>query len=195
MLNNKGFTLLEMMLVIVVLSIIMAIAVPSLYGYLDQSKDSSERVFIDEMEEVISDFISLRTLSFQNTSETISFYKCDNPCSDDDVCRRSIATRVNFGSEVTLNDVASSGLVNAGDLINPKTEAKCNLNVPIQIYKDNDSVFCFRMKASGSDCLNEDISTCMFNESGNTIMTNERGDTLTIYNNGTIDRGNYCNET
>ena len=195
MLNKKGFTLIEMMMVIVILSIILAITVPSLIGYFDQSKDSSEQVFMEEMEDVVSNFISLRMLSFQTTSETISFYKCDNPCLDETDCRQSIATRVNLGREITLNDITTAGLVNAGDLINPKTEKKCNLNTPIEIYKDNDSVFCFKMSAAGSDCLSEDISSCMFNEEGNTILTNDKGDTLIIYSNGTIDRGNYCNET
>ena len=194
MLNNKGFTLLEMMLVIVILSIIMAITVPSLIGYFDQSKDTSEQVFMDEMEDVVSNFISLRMLGFQPTSQTISFYKCDNPCLDETDCRQSLATKVNLGREVTLNDVANAGVVNAGDLINPKTEKKCNLNTLVDIYKDSDSVYCFMIEADGSDCLSEDINSCMFNIDGNTILTNETGDTLTIYSDGTIDRGNYCDQ-
>ena len=48
-LNNKGFTLVEVLAVIVIISIILGIAVPNVMTSVDTSKNSSEKILIENI--------------------------------------------------------------------------------------------------------------------------------------------------
>ncbi len=68
--NNKGFTLIEVIAVVLMLAIIVAIVLPSVFGYLDTSKDRSEEIFVGEMERIIGEYIALegRNMTFDTNN-------------------------------------------------------------------------------------------------------------------------------
>lgn len=164
-LNNKGFTLVEVIAVVAILGIIVAIVIPSVFGYFDTSKNSSEEIFMGEMKKIIESYVALegRNISFDTTNGKI-VEKCD-PLAGDDACV-NVEVYKNT-SRVTLNDLVNEGLVKENDIINPKNEKKCSLDTEIIVYRDDDYVYCFETKF---DCVEDPegnnrnvVNTCSFN--------------------------------
>lgn len=52
--NNKGFTILELLIVVAVIAIIAAIAVPSFIGKIDKSKDSADLAEINAVQKAVA---------------------------------------------------------------------------------------------------------------------------------------------
>ena len=58
-LNNKGFTLIEVISVVIILGIIVSLVIPSLFGYFDTTKEKSEEIFSKQLSKIIDDYVSL----------------------------------------------------------------------------------------------------------------------------------------
>jgi prepilin-type N-terminal cleavage/methylation domain-containing protein len=46
--NTKAYTLIELMIVIVIIAILMAIAIPNFIGYMEKSKNRKEKPAIEQ---------------------------------------------------------------------------------------------------------------------------------------------------
>ena len=85
--NRKGFTLIELIAVIVVLGIILVIAAPSISSVYKNSRIKSEEIFVDKLSDTIDGYIKLNSdkigfTSFGNATKdenssnyTVSVYK------------------------------------------------------------------------------------------------------------------------
>ena len=164
-LDNKGFTLIEVIAVVAILGIIVAIVLPSVFGYFDTSKDRSEEIFMGEMERIIDNYVSLegRNKEF-DTNNGKKLEKCD-PLEVNNSC--TVVNVYKNIQKITFNDLVNSGLVKASDIINPKNEEQCSLDTEIIVYRDDDYVYCFETKF---DCVDDSdnkdrnvINTCSFN--------------------------------
>ncbi len=71
--NNKGFTLMEMIVVLVVLAILMCIAAPSVFGY---SRKAQETAAIAEAKEVVTAMIDLISEDYKKTGSRITGEEC-----------------------------------------------------------------------------------------------------------------------
>ena len=142
-LDNKGFTLIEVIAVVAILGIIVAIVLPSVFGYFDTSKEKSEEIFVKETERVIENYVALngRNISYETTNPIV-FKKCD-PLLGDSSCVNVNAYRNETTNKITFNDLISEGLIQDGDIINPKTNMECSLDTEIVVYRDDDYVYCF----------------------------------------------------
>lgn len=161
--NNKGFTLIEVIAVVLMLAIIVAIVLPSVFGYLDTSKDRSEEIFVGEMERIIGEYIALegRNMTF-DTNNGKKREKCD-PMEGDSSCVEVIVYKNK--DKVTFNDLTNSGLIKITDIINPKNGMQCSPSTEIIVYRDEDYVYCYETKL---DCVDSKdnknvINTCNFN--------------------------------
>ena len=164
-LNNRGFTLIEVLAVVAILGIIVAIVIPSVFGYFDTSKDKSEVIFMREMERIIENYIALegRNINF-DTINGKKVKKC-NSLEEDESC---IEVNVYKSNEnITFNNLVEDGLVKATDIINPKNNKQCDIDTEIIVYKDDDYVYCFETKF---DCVDDEdgskrnvLNTCSFN--------------------------------
>ena len=106
--NRKGFTLIELIAVIVLLSIVLILATFALNGYLIQGRDKSFKILVNSLEDgtleaytsclsnpTISDFCLNHELPTNGQSDTIYLYelvdegyveKVKSPWKSSDIC-------------------------------------------------------------------------------------------------------------
>ena len=55
--KKKGFTLVELLAVIVILAVIMVVTIPTVIGSMSKAKEKSEEVFVASLERSLNKFI------------------------------------------------------------------------------------------------------------------------------------------
>lgn len=165
--NNKGFTLVEMLAVVVILGIVMGIATNGVINYINTSKKKSEDVFISKLESAIVAYIDLNKASINDGGITgIDFKKCKKSGDDSsDNCSQSSALEI---GKFRVNQVVDKGLISGDKIINPKNKKSCfsnDKNPYVRVFKDSDYVYYYYVDLTGSNTLC-DIS------SDNSVITN-----------------------
>ena len=153
--NRKGFTLIEVLATIVIISILGVVAHAGVTNYIKTSKEKAEDKFLDEIKSEIDSYISLNSADFKKVGETKSFDKL--------VVKKGGTSETNQAEvrkNVSVWQVKKDGndYLTFGDLItnlkmtdkfqNPNTGKICSNNIEIEIYKDSDYVYyyCVNMK-------------------------------------------------
>lgn len=166
--NNKGFTLVELLATIVILGLVTSFVFVTVTDYYSASKDKSEEVFYKQIESYMEDYIALdgsKEKKYENYG-TVRKHYCE--VFEGDTCKKEVY------EEVTL-EVCKKGIDNPekyfkiekvaeeivdGKLINPKTGEQCtDTNTNITVYRDSDFVYCYIIKpvVDGEPCLSEYI--------------------------------------
>lgn len=175
-LNNKGFTLVEMLAVIVILAIISGIATVGVISTINTSKNKSEKIFVDKLSNLIDDYLDLGLVNkkyklvFENNS-SYTFEKCsgygeydeNNECYEVSVSEG----KKTDGTKVNLKDLVTSGVIKKEDLVNPKNKENCLAgNIPeIKVYRDNEFVYYYYIDLTGTN------TSCDISEENGIINT------------------------
>lgn len=172
--NNKGYTLVELLATVVILGIIMGIATYGVIGVINNSKEKSEKVFVENLENVIKSYIN--EARFTNNWETSdlgkTFFKCrrvnetDESCYSEDDKREVSLYKIT--NSVKLGDLQAEKYIKGGKIINPKNKEEClknSKNPEILLYKDSDSVYYYYVDLRG------DNTSCSVDD-GNAIISN-----------------------
>ena len=170
--NNKGFTIIELLATIILLSLVMGIATYSVIGIINSSKEKSEKIFVDKLATAIQSYIPTKKLGIINTLP--DFTKCRE--NDPEKCKNQyLLTNVKLVEldTIELNKIAIEGnkIINSNEIINPRTKEKCiktygNKTLPqIRIFRDSDYVYYYYMDLSGNN------TACNITEE-NSIVTN-----------------------
>lgn len=157
--NRKGFTLIELIAVIVILGIILVVAVPNLLSVYDDSKLKTEELFLNNLSKGIDSYVSLNTdkLNFNFTSfhaikeeqkETVEVYK----------------------ATITVQDIINDGLIKEEDYRNAgNKDQTCRSSGEIEVYRDSDYVYCHKVVKEALGCLTDKyengdyvIDTCIW---------------------------------
>ena len=156
--DNKGFTLIELLATVVVLGLVMGITAHSVLGVIEKSKDKSEKIFVDKLENSIDAYISdARTkneLKIDSSSSAIEYQKCklyndDGTCINDGSYDITAYTMESF----PLSKISDIHLIQNKDIINPKNKKKCDLNkVDVDLYRDSDMVYYYYADLSKLKC-------------------------------------------
>ena len=157
--NNKGFTLVEMLAVVVILGIILGIATTSVLSAIETSKEESEKVFVDKIENAIDGYINLNGISMMSKSDgvTYEFNKCrkvkeNGECEDGDY--NTIETGA-FELEGFDLGLISDKFVDKDGFVNHKNKKKClknSGNPVVRVFKDDDMVYYYYVDLSSLDC-------------------------------------------
>lgn len=149
--NRKGFTLIELLAVIIVMSIILLIAVPSVIDGYKESRLKVEDTFVKRLSNAIDSYVTLYSdeLTFTSYQGGREYTK---PSQDN---------KVTVGvTNKTINNLIQDNLIYESDYINPNNkDTSCNINANIEIYKDSDFVYCYKVKASSLNCLTTNYIT------------------------------------
>lgn len=147
--NKKGYTLIELLAVVLIIGLLTIIVVPISMDVFKNSKLKNEEIFVGKLSEVVSDYINLNNdeISFSNF-ETIDAIKSqENREYHIDVKKATI----------TIQDIINSRLLAESDFKNPgNKEVACNKNAEIEIYRDSDYVYCHKIKKTSLNCLTKD---------------------------------------
>ena len=157
--DNKGFTLIELLATVVVLGLVMGITAHSVLGVIEKSKDKSEKIFVDKLENSIDEYISdARTkteLKIDSTFKPIDYQKC-KLYDNNDTCIKggSYRSTVYKMNSFKLSKISDSNLIQNKDIINPKNKTKkCELNnVNVVLYRDSDMVYYYYADLSNLGC-------------------------------------------
>ena len=146
--NNKGFTLVELLATIVILGIVMGIASYGVISAINNSKIKSEKLFVDKIGTAIEGYLSIegnRLVEIPDT--TIEFQKCRSEQEDNSTnCRTSELKEL---STIHLKDITEINnnsrfkikTINESDLVNPKNKKNCVIgdnNPEIRVFKDSE---------------------------------------------------------
>lgn len=168
MLNKKGFTLIEVLMVISILGVILAIAIPSGYNYYETSKNKTEQIFVGKLNRVIDDYITLKASTFTlDKTKNWDVKKCSIADESDADCKVVKAYKVT--DEVIFDNIIEEQLISESDFISPKTNIKCDKDSLIEIYQDEDLVNYFRYNL---DCVSDDNKTNGYVYNSVTFLTN-----------------------
>ena len=169
--NNKGYTLVELIATVVILSIVMGIATVGVVGVINRSKEKSEKIFVDKLENVIQTYINknryLGSLTVLDNNSDISFEKCRR-VDDDNNCDGDIQeVKLYRYSPIQLSQLADEDFIKGGQIINPKNKKNCitetiesdeNENVNTSIDDEDDD--------EDEEILEDDTSTEVVLEEG-----------------------------
>lgn len=147
--NNKGFTLVELLVTIAILGILSTVTIVTVSKYFEKSKDNAVTAFEKNITDYVDSYISMygskskytKYIDAQKCYVVTDTEKCDNVSLE--------YTEINFN---TLNEKH----IASGELINPSTKVKCDTG-KITIYRDSDYVYCFIVNES--NCSNK-INMC-----------------------------------
>ena len=168
MLNKKGFTLIEVLMVISILGVILAIAIPSGYNYYETSKNKTEQIFIGKLNRVVDDYITLKASSFTlDKTKNWDVKKCSIAGESDADCK--VVKTYKVTDEVKFDNIIKEQLISESDFISPKTNIKCDKDSLIEIYQDEDLVNYFRYNL---DCVSDDNKTNGYVYNSVTFLTN-----------------------
>ena len=151
--NRKGLTLIELLAVIVVLGLVLLISVPIISDAYTKSKIKSEEVFVDRLTQAIDSYVKLN-------SDTMSFScKSDNKC----VGRKTVNEKDTYNityqmGTITINDIIKDGILTQKDFVNAgnnNKDVKCNNDAEVEVYKDSDFVYCYKMEIDSLNCLTD----------------------------------------
>ena len=149
--NNKGFTLVELLATIVILGIIMGIATYGVINAIKTSKLKSEKVFVDKIEIAVQGYLSYYGKDLKE-KRTLSnkLKRCRTDNSD---CEYVTITELESINLSTITQVELKTL-NINDLVNPKNKKQCvdeNFDPTIRILKDEKSVYYYIIDLSGNN--------------------------------------------
>ena len=145
--NQKGFTLVELLATIVILSIVVGIAIIGANGGFSNAKDKTEDVFLKTIEDALNIYIDsdAKKLRFNTSSSVCTIQK-----------RFGESKIYRTIDRITLNDIINSEYkpLTATDVVNPANEdVDCNLNAEVSIYRDDEYIYYYRFKKDFLECF------------------------------------------
>ena len=135
-LNKKGFTLIELIAVIVILSIILVFVVPNLLDTYKRSKLKTEKAFVDQLSKGIESYITLYNADLNFVADGKATKIVEKKDKDNKIVRDEYSVdiyKVNEG--IKVKDIIDKNIIEASEYRNPgNREATCSQDAIIYIY-------------------------------------------------------------
>jgi len=145
--NRKGFTLIELLAVIVVLGLVLLISVPIISDAYTKSKIKSEEVFVDRLTQAIDSYVKLN-------SDTINFN--ENGTGTKTVNEKDTYNITYQMGTIDIQKIIDDGILTQKDFVNAgNKDATCNTTAEVEVYKDSDFVYCYKMEIDSLNCLTD----------------------------------------
>lgn len=153
--NRKGFTLIELIAVIVILGIILVVSAPSILSAYKESKLKSEEIFVERLSQSIDSYIKLNSDEF--------FFDSDGTANKEE--EGSTYQVTIWKASIPVQNVIDDELISEEDYVNPgNKKTKCTVNAEIEAYKDSDYVYCHKIKKDSLGCLTNEYKNSITGE-------------------------------
>lgn len=154
--NNKGFTLVEMLAVVVILALVGGIATVGVINTINTSKIKSEKIFVDKLSNLIDDYIGLYSSELEISSPTdkVEFRKCEKSSCETYNNNNSYKVEATKMNSIRINNLINRNIISKDKLVNPKNKLQCFLeekNPEIHIYRDDEYVYYYYVDLSGTN--------------------------------------------
>ena len=141
--NRKGFTLVEVLVVIVVLGIVLLIAGPTLLNVYEDSKIKSEEIFTKRLSQSIDGYIKLNSSDISFTSDGTANKTEEGTSYQVDI----------YKGTITVQNIINDNLLSIEDYINAGNKGvSCSTSAEIEVYKDSDYVYCYKVEKDSLGC-------------------------------------------
>ena len=145
--NRKGFTMIELLAVIVVLGIVLVITFPNMTDVFKSSKLKSEEAFVERISQSIDSYVTLN-------SSSIGFSPDGTGQKNYGGSNHSVNV---YKGTITINTIINNNIISEKDYKNPGNEnVACNKNAEIEVYRDSDYVYCHKIKKDSLGCLTDE---------------------------------------
>lgn len=145
--GNKGFTLVELLATVVILSLVLGIGTYGVVGTINNAKNKNEQIFIDRLSGGIEEYIDLYGSSLNRNTTEYTFDKCINVD-----CSNTYEANAYELQSIYISDLINNGLLDGESLVNPANKKKCFEGVDplVRVFKDSDYVYYYYVDLSGS---------------------------------------------
>ena len=151
--NKKGFTLVELIATIVLMSLVLGIGGYSVVGIINNAKNKNEEIFVKKISVAIDEYISLYGSSFVDNDvyQEYTIYKCKySSCNDNEESKREVFVDEIYAPELEngfkLSVLLEENLFSDNKLINPVNKLNCledGKDPIIRVFKDSDYVYYY----------------------------------------------------
>jgi len=149
--NRKGFTLVEVLAVIVILGVILTITSPYIMTAYKNSKLKSEEVFVNRLSTVIDSYVKLNSYDITFSSSGTATKEGQG------------TVNIEKGT-ITIQDIINDNLLSQEKYVNAgNKEISCNKNAQIEVYKDSDFVYCYKVRKDSLGCLTNEYKNSIDN--------------------------------
>lgn len=142
--NNKGFSLVELLATVIILSLITGIGIVSYTSYLKNTKSKTEEVFKNNVSDYIDAFVSA------NTSKL----------TDDTLAGNNVYTQKYNNHYITFQDIIDDNIIIPSNLMNSANKKTCSINTNITVYRDNHYVYCYIVELDCLDSSDNRLTNC-----------------------------------
>ena len=145
--NNKGFTLVELLAVLVLLGIIVGITLSIIGVNFDETKKKTEEVFVDTIKDALNMYLNSKEAKGLNFT-TVCVNKLHKTHGDVKMYKVDTTFKVVIDSEYRP--------ITQNDLINPANKGSSCAdasNIEITIYRDDDYVYYYSVNKNEFVCL------------------------------------------
>ncbi len=174
--NNKGFTLVELLATIVIIGLVMGIATNNVLKHIKTTKTQSEKIFIEKTTKLIDEYLSTNGSNLTVKGPNISFekeYYGYSKNKDKEGSTKEIVT-ANELNGFNISELINKNLVDINDFINPSNKKRCLeknntgtyiKNPQIRVWKDSDYVYYYYIDLSKTN------TSCDISEANGIIST------------------------
>lgn len=153
--NRKGFTLIEVLAVIVILGIVLLIAGPTLINVYEDSKLKSEEIFTKRLSQSIDGYIKLNSSDIDFTSDGTADKTEEGASYQVDIYKGRIFEN-GIERTIVVNDIIVDNLLSQEDYKNAgNKDEQCDISAEIEVYKDSDYVYCYKVEKDSLGCLTD----------------------------------------
>jgi prepilin-type N-terminal cleavage/methylation domain-containing protein len=150
--NRKGFTLIELIATLLILSLVLGLTVYSVSDLFKSAKDKTEDVFVETIKDALEVYLS-------SDAKNLDFIDGGEECRN---INKTHGSRKMYRIEKNFRDVINSSYrpLTQEDLVNPADKDKVCKDasyVSFYVYRDQDYVYYYSVDMGDFGCLNHNV--------------------------------------